>query len=292
MGIETLHEVLHVYTTALEAWWSNHVFVDTARLGVVIYDVPLLNTDGEALWNEIQARTAGNIGTVIVSHGHPDHWGSLDFFQRRLPGVSILAAKETSFYIECTGASNLRLSREWQPKLLGIPERVVMPTEVFEREKVIDTGDFTLRLYTTGPAEDTEHTVVYIPELKTILPNDLVYNGWHPWNELERDGHWLRVIDWLRTFDAETVIPGHGPVCGPEIYDLMERWLRTFQDLRLKYAGRYSIKDMPPEHRRHMMAELKALFPDWYDEEIPFSCGSVVSVPYSYGENRFSAEEF
>ncbi len=40
------------------------------------------------------------------------------------------------------------------------------------------------------------------------------------------------------------------------------------------------------------MAELKALFPDWYDEEIPFSCGHVVSVPGSYGENRFSVEEF
>ncbi len=123
---------------------------------------------------------------------------------------------------------------------------------------MIDGADLTLRLYTTGPGEDTEHTVAYIPELKTILPNDLVYNGWHPWNDLERDGHWLR----------------------------------TFQDLRLKYAGRYSIKDMPPENRRHMMAELNALFPDWYDEEIPFSCGHVVSVPYSYGENRFSVDEF
>lgn len=290
-GFQTLNGGLHVYTTAVEAWWSNHVFFETARTGVVIYDVPLLNTDGEALWNEIQRRTSGNVTTFIVSHGHPDHWGSLDFFQKLLPNAAILAASETAFYMECTGQANLRLSRDWQPQLEGIPERVVRPTEVFEGEKVIDTGDYTLRLYTTGPGEDTEHTVVFIPELKTMLPNDLVYNGWHPWNELERDGHWLRIIDWLRTFDAETIIPGHGPVCGPEIYDVMERWLRTFQDLRAKYAGRYSVKDMPPENRRKMMEELKALHPDWYDEEIPFSCGHVVSVPYSYGPNRYSAEK-
>ncbi len=107
-------------------------FVETERLGVVIYDVPILNTDGEALCDEIQARTEGNISTIVVSHGHPDHWGSLDFFQKRVPGVSILAAKETAFYMECTGEPNLRLSREWQPELLGIPERVVMPTELFE----------------------------------------------------------------------------------------------------------------------------------------------------------------
>ncbi|MCZ7662940.1 MAG: MBL fold metallo-hydrolase [Thermoleophilia bacterium] len=258
----------------------------------MVYDVPLLNTHGEELWQEIQNRTAGNVTTFIISHGHPDHWGSLDFFQRQLPGATILGAKETAFYMDCTGEPNLRLSREWQPHLQGIPERLVMPTELFQGEKLIDAGDFTLRLHTTGPGEDTEHTVLYIPELKTILPNDLVYNGWHPWNELERDGHWLRIIDWLRTFDAQTIVPGHGPVCGPEIYDVMETWLRTFQDLRLKYAGRYSVKDMPAVNRLQMMAELKALFPDWYDEEIPFSCGQVVSVPYSYGENKFSAEKF
>jgi glyoxylase-like metal-dependent hydrolase (beta-lactamase superfamily II) len=169
---------------------------------------------------------------------------------------------------------------------------VVAPTEVFEGEKVIDAGDCTIRLYTTGPGEDTEHVVAYIPEHKILLPNDLIYNGWHPWNELERDGHWLRIIDWLRTFDADTIVPGHGPVCGPEIYDVMERWLRTFQGLRAKYAGRNSIKDMPPENRRKMMEELKALHPDWHDTEIPFSCGHVLAVPYSYRVNTFSAEKF
>lgn len=288
----TLNGGLYLYSTAVDAWWSNHVFFETTKLGVVVYDVPLLNADGADMWREIQDRTRGNVDLFVVSHGHPDHWGSLDFFRSVAPDAAIMSAKETAFYMDCTGVHNLRLSREWQPHLTTVPERVVMPTDLFQGERIIDAGDYTLRLCTTGPGEDTEHTVLYIPELRTLLANDLIYNGWHPWNELERDGHWRRIIDWLRTFEAETIVPGHGPVCGPEIYDVMDEWLETFQELRRKYAGKYSIKDMPPENRSLMMAELKALHPDWYDEEIAFSCGKVVSVPYSYGENRFSAASF
>jgi cyclase len=290
--LETVGDRLHVFTTDLEAWWSNHIFFETESLGVVVYDVPILNTDGEELFRAIQGRTSGSIGLFVISHGHPDHWGSLEALTSLAPNVPILAAEETAAYMEFTGRANLELTRRWQPELAGIPRSVVMPTDLFHGERVVDCGDLTLRFHTTGPGEDTEHTVLFLPELRAILTNDLVYNGWHPWNEEERDGHWLRVIEWLRHFDAETVVPGHGPVCGPEIYDVMETWLRTFQDLRLAYAGRYSIKDMPPDNRRRMMDELRALFPDWYDEEIPFSCGHMLAVPYSYGENRYSAESF
>jgi cyclase len=286
----TLHDRLHVFTTSREAWWSNHVFFQTERLGLVVYDVPILNTHGRALWEAMGKVSSGRVGLFVVSHGHPDHWGSLDVLSTLTPDTPILAASETAAYMSFTAEGNLELTRRWQPELGGIPDRVVMPTELFDGEKVIDAGDLTLRFHTTGPGEDTEHTVLHLPELGTILVNDLVYNGWHPWNEEERDGHWLRVLEQLRGFGAHTVVPGHGPVGGPELYDAMELWLRTFQDLRLRYAGRYSLRDMPVENRERMIEELKALFPDWYDDELPFSCGQTLALPYSYGPNRYGID--
>lgn len=288
--IQTIEGVLYLYTTPLETLnWSNHVFFETKKMGVVVYDVPVLNKDGRVLWEHIQKRTSGNISLFIISHGHPDHWFSLDFFREVAPEATILAAKDTADYIHVMGEAQRRWCKMTENLAEGLATRVIEPTETFEKEKVIDAGDFTLHLYTTGPADDMEHTVIYIPELKVLLANDVIYNKWHPWNDLERDGHWLRIIDWLRTtFDVKTIVPGHGPVCGPEIYDAMEKWLTTFQDLRLKYGGRYSLKDMPPENRKKMMEELKAAFPDWYDFELEFSCFQTLAVPYPYGENKYS----
>jgi len=49
---------------------------------------------------------------------------------------------------------------------------------------------------------------------------------------------------------------------------------------------------MPPENRKKMMEELKAVFPDWYDYEIQYSCSHTLAVPYSYGENKHSVAKF
>jgi cyclase len=289
--IEIIEDVLYMYTTPFDNWWSNHVFFETEKMGVVVYDVPFLNEDGEAFWKEIKKNTSREISLFILSHGHSDHWSSMDFFSKVVPKAAILSAKETANNFRIMGkayANWTSMFGTWK----DIPSLIIEPTETFETEKKIDAGDFTLELYTTGPAEDTEHTVIYIPELKVLIAGDVIYNGYHPWNEEERDGHWLRVLDRLRTLDVGTVIPGHGPVCGPEIFDIMEEWLILYQDLRLKYAGRYGIKDMPHENRRKMMEELKAAFPDWVEGDLRYSCGEMLAPPYSYGKNRYSASTF
>ena len=286
--IHVIKNSIYVYTTPLETLnWSNHVFFETEKAGLIIYDVPVLIRDGQDFWEKIKAHTSGNIALFIISHGHPDHWLSLDFFREVAPEAPVLAAKMTADYINLMGEANVK----WN-STAGLNEgrtrKVVAPTEIFEKKKIIDAGDFTLILYATGPADDMEHTVIHIPELKILLANDVIYNGYHPWNDLERDGHWLRLIDWMRTLDVETIVPGHGPICGPWIYDDMEKWLTTFQDLRLEYGGRYSLKDMTAENRKKMIDGLKAAFPDWYDFELEFSCFETFATPWPYCKNVHS----
>src|SRR5690606_20337921 len=42
---------------------------------------------------------------------------------------------------------------------------------------------------------------------------------------------WLDILPALRSFDAEVVVPGHGPVCGLEVFDTVEPYLRWVADL-------------------------------------------------------------
>ena len=42
---------------------------------------------------------------------------------------------------------------------------------------------------------------------------------------------WLASLDWLRAFDADVVVPGHGPVGGAEVFEPIGEYLRFVQEL-------------------------------------------------------------
>ena len=61
-----------------------------------------------------------------------------------------------------------------------------------------------------------------------------------------------------------------------------------FQDLRLEYGGRYSLKDMTAENRKKMIDGLKAAFRIGSDFELEFSCFETFATPWPYCKNVHS----
>ena len=126
--IQIIEDVLYMYTTPFDNWWSNHIFFETEKMGVVVYDVPFLNEDGKAFWEQIKKYTSGDISLFILSHGHSDHWSSIDFFSGITPKASILTAKETANNIQIMGiayANWTKMFGIWK----NIPELIIEPTE-------------------------------------------------------------------------------------------------------------------------------------------------------------------
>ena len=80
-----------------------------------------------------------------------------------------------------------------------------------------------------GPAHTTNDTVVWLPDHRLLFSGDLIFNQGTPFVVMGSVAGSLEAIQRLRDLGAETIVPGHGPVCGPELFDPTEAYLRFVQ---------------------------------------------------------------
>jgi cyclase len=90
------------------------------------------------------------------------------------------------------------------------------------------------------PAHTTNDSIVHIPDRGVVFAGDLLFNGGTPFALMGSVSGWIEVLETvLRPLGAHTIVPGHGPVCGPEVIDDVLAYLRFVQDLarEAKAAG-------------------------------------------------------
>ena len=104
------------------------------------------------------------------------------------------------------------------------------PFITFQDRLDLFVDDLKLELHFMGPAHTTNDVVVWLPERRVLFTGDLVFNGGTPFVAMGSIAGSLVALDRLREFDAETIVPGHGPVCAPDAIDNMASYLRFVQD--------------------------------------------------------------
>jgi len=89
----------------------------------------------------------------------------------------------------------------------------------------------------------------------------LAFNGGTPFVAMGSIAGSLAALERLREFGAETVVPGHGPVCGPEVFAGMEDYLRFVQGK----AGDAFAAGLPPLNAAQEID--LGRFSRWHDSE-------------------------
>jgi cyclase len=95
------------------------------------------------------------------------------------------------------------------------------------------SGDLRCEVrYVGTPAHTTNDSIVHIPDRDVVFAGDLLFNGGTPFALMGSVSGWIEVLETvLRPLGAGTIVPGHGPVCGPEVIDDVLAYLRFVQDL-------------------------------------------------------------
>jgi cyclase len=118
--------------------------------------------------------------------------------------------------------------------------RPTRPLRSFGGELSLEAGGREVRLVEVGPAHTPGDLVVHVPDARTVIAADVLFIGVTPVMWAGPVAGWLAALEHLGDSDADTFVPGHGPICGrAEIERLADywRWLDTAVRPRLAAGG-------------------------------------------------------
>jgi glyoxylase-like metal-dependent hydrolase (beta-lactamase superfamily II) len=189
---------------------SNAAFVVTPE-GVLLVDALGSPALARELLAEIRRITPAPLRYVVVTHYHADHIYGLQVFKDA--GATIVAHRDGALYLNSdTARLRLDASREELAPAVDASTRLVEADRWIDAPTTLHLGGLDFVLQPAGPAHTAEDMVVWVPQLKLLLAGDLVFRGRVPFVGQADSGRWIAALDTLLAFDAQTIVPGHGPV--------------------------------------------------------------------------------
>ena len=197
--------------------------------GLVLVDPPMCPSE-TVKWKEAVTEL-GEVKYLINTEHHGDHVGGNWFF-RDATIVSHAVTRENT--PDGIGTLDFWRGRIEKMDPAGLPlleGYEITPAEMtYDEEMAIDLGGREIRLI-HKPGHTEGQTLVYVPDAKALLPGDNVVVDWPPLLQSGVGRAWLDCLDFIEGLDVETILPGHGKVCGKEavsslradITELMDR---------------------------------------------------------------------
>ncbi|MDF3293376.1 MBL fold metallo-hydrolase [Streptomyces silvisoli] len=204
-------------------WCVSNAGVIASGGSVALIDTAATEARTRRLRQQVLADGRSAPFALVNTHSHGDHtFGNFLF-----PEATVIAHASARDEMARAG---LHLTELWPEVAWGGVE-VRLPAVTYQDRLTLHVGELTAELMHLGLAHTANDTVVWIPERKVLFTGDIVMSGFTPFVPLGSISGSLKAIQHLRTLGATTVVTGHGPVAGPEVFDVTEAYLRWMQQL-------------------------------------------------------------
>jgi cyclase len=214
---------------------------------VLVFDTFSRPSTARTVLAEIRKITNKPVRYVVNSHHHPDHWSGNEVYVEAFPGLEIIATEQSrKFMLNIANAwpavfqeklrkdqaslddeiksgknaqgdvltaedrrqdeDDVRLERDFTTE--GLAVKRTYPTLTYTDTLTLRHGGREFRFISmVGDADGT--TVLYLPKEKILITGDLISYP-VPYFSLNI-GDEAKNLKTLEQFDAEVIIPGHGP---------------------------------------------------------------------------------
>ncbi len=227
-GLQEVGDGLYAYLQPDGGWgWSNAGLVvdgESTLLIDTLYDLALTEEMLQAMRRAVSA--AARIDTLVNTHANGDHC----YGNQLVGGARIVASERTAaemaelppaamaalleqapamgelgaFFLECFGAFDFE----------GI--ELALPQETFSGQLSMRVGELDLELIEVGPAHTRGDTLVHVPARRALFSGDILFSGAHPIAWAGPVSNWIAACDRILAMDVEVIVPGHGPLAGPD----------------------------------------------------------------------------
>jgi len=220
---QEVSEGIFAYVQPDGSWWINNTGFLVGSRGVVSIDACSTERRTRALQGAIAAVTDRPVRTLVNTHHHGDH----TFGNYLFPGATIVGHDAIRAPLRAWGMP--RDAPIWTPVEWGAIE-LDPPFLTFADQVTVWVDELRCEVtYAGTPAHTTNDSFVWIPERRLLFSGDLVFNGGTPFLLQGSIAGALEAVDRLAALGAETIVPGHGPVCGPEVFATIRGYLGFVQ---------------------------------------------------------------
>jgi len=227
-SIEEVSAGIFGYVQLDGSWGLNNTGFIVGAESVLVVDTCF--TERRTRWfREAVEKTAPGkaLRTLVNTHHHGDHTHGNWVFADT---ATIVGHEKCREEVIAAGHSTTGLfpGVEWGEI------RIAPPEVTFEERLTLWVDDLKVELIYMGPAHTTNDIVAWIPDQKVLFSGDLVFNGGTPFAMMGSVAGWLEALERMKALGAETIVPGHGPVCGARAFGEQEAYLRWLQELAKK----------------------------------------------------------
>ena len=201
---------------------NNLSFIVTGD-GVVVINASSAYLLAKALHHEIKKITNQPVKLVINENGQGHaNLGNGYWIEQ---GVPVIAQADGAHEFEEYGFQILTRMQNFNKERAEGTE-VVLPTETFEDEYIVDMGDFHIEVLNLGPAHSPGDVVVWLPKQKLAISGDMAFHErMLPIFDETYTADWLESWESFEALGALYVIPGHGH---PTNMDQVRRYTKDY----------------------------------------------------------------
>jgi glyoxylase-like metal-dependent hydrolase (beta-lactamase superfamily II) len=234
---------VHVVAGGASDVFANAYIIEGGA-GSVVIDALLTRARSRELRDRVDALGKPLLG-VVLTHGHPDHYGGVAQLVEGRPEVPVVAVRGVDAVIRRDDAM-----KGERLKAFGIDwaETRTFPNVVVSDGVRLVFGDIMLTAIDIGLAESHHDSVWVLRGAggEHAFVGDQVMSGVHAYTADAHTGRWIDSLRRLerRLASAARIYPGHGEPGGPELLKRQAAYLEEFRaQVRTLAAGGPTLSD-------------------------------------------------